>query len=323
MRHFLSLVLLSLLAIFLANGTIAPLHKILPQEFSRTAFLIETSQKGMEAEAVIFGNSIAMSGINAGRLAALSNSIDLAYNLASNGQYLNESILYYPSVQAPTTLVVQMLRSTELSQPFKKIDRAVLRNFYFGGYNFNTDVEQLFKLDLGLNYTKNRGNIFLKNDHRGLLVNSLNTILKNGLRSDMKEKEKETDLIFPNIYTKQLPQDKLQILINKYNPPKELKSFDIHPDKAAFIYRAQKYFAGKGIKYVVAILPFHDGLTSYSPNYKYLVNQRVERSQLPIVSLIDDMAPEEFVDHCHLSKQGASHLTDRLYEELKKQGHAF
>lgn len=323
MRHFFSLCVVSFIAMFLANGTIATLHQKLPQEFSRTAFLIDAAQKGIEADAVIFGNSIAMSGIDAGQLGELSNTLSLAHNMASNGQYLNESILYYPSIAPLTKLVIQMLRSTELSEPFKKIPPAVQRNFFFGGYNFDVAVEEIFNLDLGLNYAQESHSFELKNDHRGLLVNSLNTILKNGLRKDVLEREKETDLSFPNIYTKKLPEDKLQILINKYNPPNELVDFEIHAEKRDFINKAEQYFQSKGVQYVVVILPFNDRLKAYSSSYKSLVNRTISESDLPIISLIDIIPSSEFVDHCHLSKEGAGIMTTRLFQELKKEGYAF
>ena len=323
MRHFFSLCIVSLIAIFLANGTIAPLHQKLPQEFSRTAFLIDTTKKGIDAEVVIFGNSIAMSGINGGQLSEESQAFDLVHNMASNGQYLNESILYYPSIKEPTKLVVQMLRATELSEPFKKIPTAVQRNFFFGGYDYEVDAEKIFNIDLGLNYSKESDHWSLKNDHRGLIVNSLNTIFKNGLRKDVHEKEKETDLIFPNIYTKKLSESKLQILINKYNPVEELVDFEMHSEKTTFIQKSQKYFEKKGIKYVVAILPFNERLTAYSSTYKAVVNRKIQESKLPIVSLIDVIPSVEFVDHCHLSKGGAALLTAKLLEELKSTGHAF
>lgn len=323
MRHFFILCFLSILAIFLGNSTLQFLHKVLPQEFSRTAFLIETVKNGMEAEVVIFGNSIAMSGVDAGQLDSLCTSLDIAFNLASNGQYLNESILYYPSVNPPTKLVIQMLRSTELSEPFRQIENSVQRNFYFGGYDFDVNVEKLFDVDLGLDYSTEANHYLIKNDHRGLLVNSLNTILKNGLRKDVHEKEKETDLSFPNIYTQKLSEDKLQILINKYNPPQELANFQLHPEKRNFILKTQAYFEAKGITYIVVILPFNEKLSSYSRNYKSSVNRSVAESQLPIISLIDAIPSEEFIDHCHLSKKGAKRLTLKLFQKLKSAGYAF
>ena len=322
MKHFGIILVCIAIAGLIANAMQPTLHAHLPSDFSRTNFILNTILKEKpQAELMVFGNSIAMSGINTKLIKDEFQLDSEAYNFASNGQYFSESLLYYPLISNDCKLVLQMVRSIELEQNLQKLDSSILRNFHFGNYNLNENIEKELDIDIGLEYLQDASQMKLNYDHRGVLVNALNNSIRSTLRKDLNLEKLKEELYFPNVYTSKISEEKLKKMIQLHNPNPPKKSFDPSDEILELISKIQSYFAAKGIRYALVVFPYNPVLDNYTADYISSLNQFVDQSELPIISLANTLSPKDFVDHCHLSKEGGGKLTEILINKLKNSGY--
>ncbi len=313
-----------IIAGFAANALQPILHKTLPSDFSRTNFLLQTlMDENSNPEVMVFGNSIAMSGIDASLIKQEFDLERAAYNLASNGQYFSETLLYFPLIKDDCKLVIQMVRSIELEQELQKLDQAVLRNFYFGSYPIDKAIDQKLEVDIGLDYLRDNHVESLKYDQRGTTVNAFNNIFRSKLREDLDLEKLKTELYFPNVYTNKVSDEVMTKMVKLHNPIPAKTSFTPNESKLKLVKDIQAYFQSKGIEYVLVLFPFNPVLDNFTSDYMRSINAFAVNSTLPVISLVDVLDEADFVDHCHVNRDGAKMLTQLLINKLKQQGYAF
>jgi len=323
MKQYATALCIATLIFTLASLLQPSLFKILPSDFSRTSFLLKTLNSDKLPEVAIFGNSIAMSCIDASTLSHHVIGNPSCYNLASNGQLLSESCLYYPMIKPSTKLVIQMVRSSYLEEPLQPLSKATLRNFYFSEYNFEENIEDLFHINVGLGYIQNSSSLKLNYDQRGTFVNAFNKGCKNLIKPSKIIHNIDENLIFPSVYEHKVIDTKLEILIQDHNPENPIYDITINPQVQDYFINVKNYFKSKGVEFLMVVYPYNALLDNYTPAYKKQVKQALEDYKVPAISLMDTLIPEDFVDDWHVSKDGAQKLSISLAKHLNKMGYAF
>jgi hypothetical protein len=303
------------LGALIACSSVPILYQIFPNDFVRTRFIIKTLNDERQPEAIFFGNSILMAGVNA-RIPKESLGIEV-YNLSSTGQNLVESMLYYPHVKSKTKIVVQFISIDNFLDGDTLLPQ-VARNFKMYGYDFKGSPSKLLsKQDTSLLM---QSKIKTSIASRDLLLNYFNQSIRLILRKDLDLKGLETEKYYPNTYKKRVDEKKYEKLIEQYNPLL-IDKCKFRKEIADGIKDARIYFDSKGIQYIVAISPINPDLDGYSDVFMKGLKQELF-SLSKYVGIIDfstELSSDEFVDHWHPSLKGAEKLSRLLAKELKNR----
>ena len=304
---------------FLGANLLTPwLYKQVPSDFKRTQFLIkQLKEDAFHPDAIVFGNSIGMSGINAQIISDSLDNYGQCYNFSSVGQSIYESALYYPMLPTSTKLVVQLVRAEVLSHELPELGKEELRNFYFYDYDFDQRIDQELSIDMGLAYIDDTSPLSINYESRTVIANFLNNSIRTVLRKDLDLESLNNELLFPNVYKTPISSQKMEKMIKLYNPKEPLKEFSPHPKTIAYFEKVQAYFNSKGIDFVVGIYPINPNLNNFTPDYKASIAHQLEGSSVRFFDFSNELAMEDFIDHWHVSRDGAEKLTRNLVQRLK------
>ena len=294
------------------------LYRALPSDFERTALIINTlNNPSGDPEVILFGNSILMSGIDALTLRDNLAGEPLTFNLSSTGQQLTESILYYEMLPPNVTTVVQFIRAEQTSRPPDSLSDIIAGNLRMYGYEPGPSTKALMPAKMLSYFDASwwKANF----DARVIVPNSINRSMRSLLRKDLDLAGVAEELYFPNVYESKLNEQEYAKLVARYNPTNALNTFT--PDKAtlSLLKKAASSLSERNIRFVVVIYPINPRLNNFTNAYRNGIGQFVKsdvKGSLDIIDLSGAVRAADFIDHWHISRDGAVKLSKKLATKL-------
>jgi len=261
------------------------LFKEFPSDFSRTNLIIKTLNKSeKKPDIALFGSSILMAGVDAKLLSLSLEENPLIYNFASTGQLLTESALYYQSIDTTYKAVFQFLRIDQLME-FQMSSTATFRNFKMFGYEKKAETEKLLPFKETKELDKSR--IQISVDGRNVLVNFINRSARSFLRKDLNLEKINTELFYPNTYTKRVNRDAYEKLIEKYNPENPISNFKMAEESLSLLKRLADNLSKKGVKYYIVINPINPDLKNYTEKLKIQLEKELKELKYENLNFIN------------------------------------
>lgn len=323
MRHYSIVLIIAVLCFGICNLLQPYIFHLLPGDFKRSAFLLETLQKSEQADILFFGNSIGMSCVDASLVSNQLINNPSCYNLSSNGQLPSESCLLYPMIDTSVKVVIQFLRTSYLEEKMHPLRKATQRNYLLSGYNYNLNVEKEFEMKLGLDYINESHSWKLYYDQRRNFTDAFNIYFRNLLSAIKNIKSIDTELYFPSIYNQKVSSEKLELLVKKHNPSEELTEFRPRQENIRYFERVDSYFESRGIEYILALYPYNSALYHYSNEYKESVTIKTSSFSMPVINGLNVLQSDDFYDDWHVHREGATTFSLFLANQLKQMGYAF
>ncbi len=314
-----------IIGIIVSNYLVPVFYKYLPGDHSRTKLILETlkQREKYRPQLLLFGNSTLMCGIDAKRL---SEKLDdqLVFNLASAGQSVLESSLYYQHVPDSVHTVVQFMKASHLSvDNFPPLSKEVKVNFYMYGFRPEPVTgEILGKKQVAYFSTPS---FMINFDARSVLPTSINIAMRQILRKDINLKKLETELFYPVTHPHKMSRKKYRMRIKQNEPVPPLRCFKTNKKMMAVLKKAARFFGQRRISYVVGILPINPGLQNITEGFKSeasLTLPTLNGENLKFMDFINLLPEEDFVDHTHPYRTGMVKLTNRLANLLKHKDYA-
>ncbi len=311
---YLILGLSSLIGIF----SLPYFYKVIPSDYIRSQLILETlKNKDLKSDAILFGNSILMAGINAKQLSEELSTKEI-YNLSSTGQQLSESILYYDLVDASTKNIFQFINVEELiDTPI--IRNPIVRNLRLYDYKISENTKQILEtVDIDY-FETSMFKVYI--DSRGLFTNYINTGLRSVLRKDLKTDNLKTELYYPNTYTERISEIAYKKNIKRHNPINKLEKLNINLKVLTLLKNSASFLKEKNINYHVVISPINPDLINYTSSFKKSINIAFSMVNIPNLNVIDlseTLSSDLFIDHCHPTPEGAVLLTSTLATKFSK-----
>lgn len=289
-----------LLGVAITLMSLPYLYKLLPNDYSRTELIISTlKNRNNNADIVLFGSSIIMSGINSKELTNKLNKPHNILNLSSSAQTIKESSLYYQYFDSTYNAILQFIEHDKLLEDPVLLN-SVSRNFRLLGYvpQFST---QTFLSSDEFKYI-NSNIISLSVDSRDFLINTINQQSRRIFRRDLDMTKINNDLFYPNTYTQVLSSDKYSRLIKQYNPSEPVLSFSPSNKYIEFLKIIAEYFESINVSFYVIINPINPDLFNYTEDYKNNMCDFLSSIQSPNLTIIDFsniLNSNMFIDHWH------------------------
>ncbi len=304
------IILAILLAIIFAYSITPYFYYRLNTDFKRTKFIVKALNSEESPMTLLFGNSILMSGINA-KILSNNSSENLIYNLATSGQSLKESFLFYTKVPSSVKAVYQFVMVGQLEHSIAPLSENIIRNLIMSDYHFDSKKDTLLPADETTYFLKN--NILINYQARTVFLNSYNHMFRKLMRKDLLIDSNTENLFYPFLYTQKLDEKTYHKVIEKYNPRSPQISF--HPDSNTIKYliKANTYFQKRGITYYVVLYPLNPDLSNITLNYKTDAMQKLSAvQQVHFINCMDILGNESFVDQFHMNNEGAIKFSNYL-----------
>lgn len=302
--------------LLLLNLTTPALYRLLPNDYSRTRTLLDVARSpGFRPNTVVFGNSRAMSGINAQILRDSLGNPEI-FNFATLGQSLGESALFYPLLPPTTMRIIQCLDLQGLvtnSPPALSEDKIRVFNMY--GHRIAPTADSLF----GNCMTIREQAPFIRNvAARGFVKAGISVAIKTHF--DKGEfRDSLQSIIFPYLYScNTSPYFKQEFAF--YN-----KSIRIPSDamlNAGYIRllnHLNEYLKARNIQYVLVIMPLSPDLDAMNSSTITPLLAALGKNLAADIQLIDQIQlldADAFYDGSHLNRKGARQLSTDVAAQL-------
>lgn len=310
MKKFLSeiaiYIILTISVLFVLIELQPVLYKIFPSDYKRHLLINNILKKETNTpEILIFGDSRGMFGVNSIILQNHLHKKSKAYNLSSYDQDITESSYYYPNLPPSTKFVIQCADISWFNNDSFILRDAQAFSMILSKYKLNKEADSLLP----------KIHPFFKEPRLKVLFNSrattrnyLHSILRPFLDNE-EYNDKFLDPYFPHIYTKLKHPDYPNFVFNcgDYNISR------IPFNKIHFLTKVNNYFKGKGIKYVLILMPINKALCpTNTMNYSNIVNSLNNIERLKVLDLTSLLSEDEFYDHIHANSKGALHLSNEI-----------
>jgi hypothetical protein len=298
------------------------LYAAAPHDLRRIQILLEAlpSTPGT----AVFGNSVAMCGIDAGRLGTREGSgPPPAYNLSSTGQTFAEGFLYYQDLPETTRTVVYSLSTFALESPVA-FNAHVVNAFALGGYapavETRSDLEQAFPAEALREFDESPAS--QRFEARWAIRELIDSGLRRWIRRDLDLDRALRDLEFPAPYEKKLSPDQLDKDIGRTLAGRPPGPFRAAPEQVALLDRIVARGTRDGRRVVYAIAPIHPRLRAgYGPDFAPPLSALAERFRQAGATVLDSTAlldEDLFIDTVHPTKDGAARWTAAISAALDR-----
>lgn len=307
-------------AAILANLLTPVIYRTLPSDYERTKLILTSLSADQDSnpDILLFGNSILMSGIDARLLSQQLPESPLAYNLSSSGQTLTESMLFYELLPSSVTRVVQFIRAEQLTQEPQALSDETAGNLFMYGYSPGPVTRTLLSEE-HLHYF-NKPQWKANYDARTIIPNSINRSIRGLLRKDLNLESVGKELYFPSVYQNRLGEQQYSKMITRFNPEQPIERFIPNESVIESLKEAAIILQKRNIQYIVVIHPINPGLSNFTTQYRAEVEQFIQLQQgqstqwISSISMLDEI---DFVDHWHVTREGAAKLTKQVAAKIK------
>lgn len=307
--------------LLLLNLTTPALYRLVPNDYSRTRTLLDVARSpGFRPHTVVFGDSRAMTGINANVLRSRLGDTEI-YHFGSVGQPLGESALYYPLLPASTRTVIQCLNPQQLfaSAP-PRLARSRITAFNMYRHSIAGDADTLF----GPLLKADQQPALLRNHTaRGFLVAGATIWLKEQL-DDVVFRDSLASTTYPYLYptdrspsyTRELAYYDRETVIDTEAP--------LNDELVALLNRLGGYLTARDIRYYLVLMPLSSDLHAGDRLRNLPVANRLRErlsKEIRLIDAVQQLAPDAFYDGAHPNRRGAEILSNLIADSLLSNNH--
>jgi len=320
MAKFLKRVLLffSLISIVIAILIfIQPIiYRLVPSDFDRHLVFekyVKESPALNTSDAVIFGDSRAMFGIDTRIIKNQLHRQKDIYNFASVGQNIYESSYFYSKVKPGTRLVIQCSGPSFFSEETKhNLPDPKAISMYLSGYRIDSATKKLIP---GYNRFFDRSPVANYYSSKSYFVTYLHNLIRPVFDDEVFDEQSRSSRFFPHHYTKSRLANYATLVktnCNGYVFKSEPKS------QLEFVGRSYDFFAGRNVKYVLVLMPVNPDVCNMGfEDYKKYARELRSINGLFVIDLSTLLPAEYFYDNTHANKKGAQLISTALAERLR------
>lgn len=304
------------------NVTAPYVCKLFPNDYSRIGIVLEAlKDRTAVPEIAVFGNSKAMSGVDAKIIQEnLSGNLE-TYNFSSVGQSIGESLLFYPMLPAETKVVVQCFKLEEFTQSLVFNEPAIIA-LKMGGYPMNNDIKQLLPQTFWSKLDK--PDIYYNFRSRQTVSSGLIRFLRLHLDEDAPDSKILDDLKFPYLFPLGIDKAVNYQLVKQMLEEEDYSwadNFSISEDCKSLLIKANDYLKGKNIELYIAIISHApDIATLPSDKQTRIVGQlQEELPQLKFINCQDVLTSDDFYDPLHPNIKGAEKISVKIADVLNRE----
>lgn len=294
------------------------LFAAVPHDLRRTRVALRALAEAPPRLAV-FGNSVAMCGIDAGALAGADGAP--AYNLSSTGQTLAEGFLYYQELREPTHTLVYSLSSFALESPVA-FNAHVVNAFVLYGYRPQLATQRALEGAFPAAALRELGEppLTQRFEARWVVRELIDSGLRQLVRRDLDLERAFTDLEFPAPYTKKLPPEQLEAELRKSLGARPPGPFRAAPEQLALLAQVLEQASADGRRVLLALAPIHPRLREgYGPEFRAPLVALAERWRAEGALVLDStelLEADAFIDPVHPTGEGAARWTAAIAAAL-------
>jgi len=294
-----------------------------PLDLRRTQILLQALHTGpSRPEIVVFGNSIAMCGIDARAIETGLPGSPISWNLSSPGQTLAESFLYLQELPRSVRTIVYVLPIGNLESP-AAFNPYVINAFYMYGYRPSKATREL----LTAIYKPSeviplmQPNLAQRFEARWAVRNSVDTGLRQLLRPDLELQRSLEDLHHPAPYTQRLPSEKLDRELRDLLTTHGRGEFRPAPAQMRLLSNMVTTALRDQRHVVLAFAPIHPTVlegfgAEFTPALEEFIAGLDHRSGVSVLDATQLLTGDDFIDAVHPTSAGAHRWTVRLVETL-------
>ena len=299
--------------------------KRLPNDLERTGTILRALRDpGAHPGVVFFGDSVIMSGIDARIVQTQAHTSAPVWNLASTGQTLAESILYYQELPASVSTVVQAVRLPRLvaERDLPPLNAHVGNTFNINGYRPDQDTQRLLTDAFGEPLLKPllAGPFGAAFESRWLIRQFIDTSLRKVVRTDLDAERGLRDFSYPQAFTRPLEPEKLRGQIEQNRALEACGACAFRDDYVEAIRALHMACEREGRRLIILISPVHPALRDMYTGLYPLLREAIETGTFGrSVDVADGtrlLLTDEFFDFQHPTPQGAKRLSHLAAQRL-------
>ena len=316
-----------LLGIVVAILLAPTVFKAVPTDLARTNVLLTTLSSGEhQPKYVVFGNSVVMQGIDTRILSKYMQGEPVGYNLSSTGQNLLESALYYQELPDSVDTIVQVVYP-KLLMAAEMINLQKYNAMYMFGYRPDEETRQMM-YEVYVSKPENllgRSTVDQYFISRWAARQTIDTAVRNRVRSDMTLDAARNDLFFPSSRGDAMTPAKLELDLIRASATIREKPFTIYQSPERQIQAMADFAKRTGRRFVLISSPLHPEAQKYEdPAFRADANawfkEFARRNDILYIDTINYLPADLFIDGLHPSEQGAEILSRHIGEQLAQGG---
>jgi hypothetical protein len=292
-----------------------------PTDVSRIGVLLDALHApGAGLEIAVFGNSVIMSGIDAGQLSQELPGRPRAWNCASTGQSLVESFLLTQELPESVRVAIYQIERTPGGEHVA-LNPQKYNSFYLFGFRPSAETQavlgRLYGDDVLALLT--RPHWLQLFDARWAIRQLADTHLRVLLRRDLALASAERDLLHPQRYAHPIAPELLERFLRAQNDRFAEQPPRIADADRALATQIARDGASRGRRNAFLLAPVHPGLREANAEAlagaAAALEQALEGEALVLdaTSLLD---ASHFIDDLHPTNEGARRLTRFVAERL-------
>lgn len=304
----------------------------IPNDLSRIRVILNALHDSQRPpDYVLFGDSVAMNGVDARVLRAAIPGNPHVVNASSSNQGLAESFLYYQEVPPSVRTIIQMIRvptfftdspNSSGAVRTQSFSRNVFNAFYVYGYRCQERTQAVlrsaFAPELAEWCSESwAGQVFRS---RWIARQWVDTSLRSLLRPDLDTARGLSDLYYPSPYTRRLDPWKFDLQLRRYLS-KLSSAITLSPGQLAALLAARAEATRGHHRFVIVMAPIHPAVQAYlGPDFFRQLESSIEDGKFgPTADVIDctrvgDAA--DYFDEQHPGPEGALKLSTCIAEAL-------
>lgn len=323
---------LSLLASSLVFSKVLLPSGWIPSEVARTIHRAEllhrlAAQSGRTV--LLFGSSVVLEGVDAATVEQGLPADVSAFNIAESNAGVRNLMVNMPLITAARpALLVCCLRRTQLAHDhFPEIPHDLLMGYAYAGYldAGNGHMHWLQELlTAGEKEALPSGPFARLFASRSFFLPALEERLRHQARSDLRDDLFASNFRDPWRYTREIPADRLEMLVNRSREHFPSLRFDSQAPIAATLAVCMQRAASAGIDFLLVLTPENPRIQSVMPDeVRAQFDAGVEEFSLAHGARswsvpLDLLSSDDFLDHCHPNARGRMTLSRAMAEAASK-----
>jgi hypothetical protein len=289
-----------------------------PHDLRRIAVLLRALEQEPAPRLVVFGNSVAMCGVDA---RVLRDELG-APAFRSSGQTLAESFLYYQEIPSATEVLVYVVLPEQLEAE-EAFHPHVLNAFRMSGFEPAPDT--LAALEAAYSpaaVAELRAPAAARRfEARWVLRQGIDAGVRQLLRPDLDLDRAASDLEFPAPYRERIPETRLASELRQQldgRPPGPLRPVS---GPTRLLQEIAERAARDGRRLVFVLPPTHPQLVAgwgeaFLPSARSAFRD-FEARGIRVVDALDLLGEDEFIDAMHSTPRGAERLTRLIADAVR------
>jgi hypothetical protein len=311
--------------VVLAIGGTPNLLLHLPTELSRTTEMVRALRKAPGNLAlVVTGDSVMMNGVNTKLLGEEMRPPCEAWNLATVGQGIAETLFVADMLPRSVRTLGVGLLPDGLSEPTVTLPEDRYLFYRLSGYQPTAEAlavaRQLPSQTLYNLMSEPQWRATLSG--RGMIRISADLTIRSRLRPDLDIERARTDLYFPAPYRKRISEAALAHAVGVVYQPQA--SFNASAQRLQFLLLVREMLARRGQRLIIVIMPQHPrAIAMNSAAYYAQFSQYEDRLRNQFHFDLNDfhgqLGESDFVDQIHPGGTGSERLTKMMAASLTAQ----